>query len=101
MDLNRLTEKAQAALQEAQNRATRHQHQAVDVEHLALALLEQEQGLVPRLFEKCKVSPDLLRAKLEDELGRVPRVTGDTNMGGGVYVTQRLNPLLVKAHDEA
>jgi ATP-dependent Clp protease ATP-binding subunit ClpB len=39
-------------LQEAQNNATRNQHQSVDVEHLMLALLEQEGGLVPRLFEK-------------------------------------------------
>jgi len=101
MDLNKLTEKAQAALQEAQNIATRHQHQAVDVEHLALALMQQEQGLVPRLFEKSKVAPDLLVAKLEEELNRVPRVTGDTDMGGGIHVTPRLNQLLVKAQDEA
>src|ERR1041385_6801567 len=101
MDLNKLTERAQAAFQEAQNIATRHQHQAIDVEHLALALLQQEQGLIPRLFEKCKVAPDLLQSKLEEELGRMPRVTGDTNMGCGVYVTQRLNQLLVKAQDEA
>jgi ATP-dependent Clp protease ATP-binding subunit ClpB len=101
MDLSKFTEKAQGALQEAQNIATRHEHQAVDVEHLALALLQQEQGLVPRLFEKCRVSPDLLQTKLEEELNRIPRVSGDTNMGGGVYVTQRLNQLLVKAQDEA
>ena len=77
MDLNKFTEKAQAALQEAQNVATRHQHQAVDVEHLALALLQQDQGLAPRLVEKCKVAPGLLVTKLEEELNRVPRVTGD------------------------
>ena len=49
MDLNKFTEKSQAALMEAQNIATRDQHQAVDIEHLLLALLEQEGGLVPRL----------------------------------------------------
>src|SRR5947207_11771201 len=41
MDLNKFTEKSQGALMEAQNIATRHQHQAVDVEHLMLALLQQ------------------------------------------------------------
>src|SRR3954471_11387545 len=101
MDLSKFTEKSQAALTEAQNLATRHQHQAVDVEHLLLALLEQEGGLVPRLFEKAKVSPDLLKAKLQEELNRIPRVSGDTTTGQGVYVTQRLNRLLVKAQDEA
>jgi len=101
MDLNKLTEKSQAALMEAQNIATRNQHQAVDVEHLLLALLEQEGGLVPRLFEKAKVAPDLLKAKVEEELNRIPRVSGSDMTGQGAYVTQRLNKLLVAAQDQA
>src|SRR2546429_9972095 len=68
MDLNKFTERSQAALMEAQNVATRNQHQAEDVEHLMLAMLEQEGGLVPRLFEKVKIAPDLLKAKVEEEL---------------------------------
>jgi len=101
MDLNKFTEKSQAALAAAQTLATRRQHQAVDVEHLALALLEQEEGLVPRLFERIQTAPDLLRARIEEELGKLPRVRGDTTTGQGVYVTQRLNQLLVRAQDEA
>ena len=101
MDLNKFTEKSQAALQEAQNLATRHQHQTVDVEHLALALLGQEGGLVPRLFEKAKVSPELLRTKIEEELARLPRVSGDGVAEQGLAITQRLNKLLVNAQDEA
>src|SRR6059058_1123986 len=101
MDLNKFTEKSQAALMEAQNIATRNQHQAVDVEHLLLSLLEQEGGLVARLLEKAKVAPDLLKAKIEEELSRIPRVSGTDMAGQGVYVTQRLNKLLVKALDEA
>src|SRR3989442_13300429 len=101
MDLNKFTERSQAALMEAQNVATRNQHQAVDVEHLMLALLEQEGGLVPRLFEKAKVAPDLLKAKVEEELNRVPRVSGTDTTGQGVHVTQRMNKVLVKAQDEA
>jgi ATP-dependent Clp protease ATP-binding subunit ClpB len=101
MDLSKFTEKSQSALMEAQNIATRNQHQSVDVEHLMLSLLEQEAGLVPRLFEKAKVAPDLLRNEVEKELGRIPRVSGDSTTGQGLYVTQRLNKLLVKAQDEA
>jgi ATP-dependent Clp protease ATP-binding subunit ClpB len=101
MDLSKFTEKSQAALMEAQNIATRNQHQSVDVEHLMLSLLEQEAGLVPRLFEKAKVAPALLKNEVEKELGRIPRVSGDTTTGQGLYVTQRLNKLLVKAQDEA
>jgi ATP-dependent Clp protease ATP-binding subunit ClpB len=101
MDLNKFTEKAQEAITEAQNVATRNQHQAVDVEHVALALLEQEGGLISRLFEKAQASPSLLTAKIEEELGRIPRVSGDSTTGQGIYVTQRLNKMLVKAQDEA
>src|SRR6202045_1205828 len=101
MDLNKFTEKSQAALMEAQAIGTRHQQQAVDVEHLALALLEQEEGLVPRLLEKAGVSSDLVKKKLQEALDRIPRVSGDTMTGQGLYVTQRLNKLLVAAQDEA
>src|SRR6267142_1285860 len=101
MDLNKFTEKSQAALTEAQNIATRNQHQAVDVEHLLLSLLEQEGGLVPSLFEKAKAPPHLLKARMEEELNRIPRVSGTDMTGKGVYVTQRINKLLVKAQDEA
>jgi len=81
MDLNNFTEKSREALTEAQNIGTRLQHQAVDVEHLMLALLEQKGGLVRSLFEKAKVAPDLLETKVEEELGRMPRVSGDTTTG--------------------
>ena len=101
MDLSKLTEKSQAALMEAQNLAARHQHQAVDVEHLLAALLDQEGGLVPRLFEKAQVSPDLLRSKIENELERIPRVSGGDITNQGIHVTQRLNKLLAIAQDQA
>jgi ATP-dependent Clp protease ATP-binding subunit ClpB len=100
MDPNKLTQNAQAALMEAQTDATRRTHQAVDAEHLFLALLNQEGGLIPRLFEKVQVAPDLLRSKIETELGKIPRVVA-SSQNGGVYVTQRLNQLLVRAEDEA
>ncbi|NLH75212.1 MAG: ATP-dependent chaperone ClpB [Verrucomicrobia bacterium] len=101
MDLNKFTEKSQEALVEAQNIASRNQHQAADVEHLLMALLEQEGGLIPRLFEKARVSPELLKTKIEEELARIPRVSGGDTTAQGVYVTQRLNKLLVHALDHA
>jgi ATP-dependent Clp protease ATP-binding subunit ClpB len=101
MDLSKFTEKAQQALQEAQSIANRSQHQAVDVEHVALGLLQQENGLAPRLFEMMQVPVDVLRARLEGELARLPQVSGDTSAAPGLYVTARLNKLLTKAQDEA
>ncbi|MBI4661381.1 MAG: ATP-dependent chaperone ClpB [Verrucomicrobia bacterium] len=101
MDLNKLTEKAQEALRDAQNIAVRLQHPSVDVEHLAVALMNQADGLVPRLIEKCKISPDLFRTKLTDELEHFPKVSGDSGTTPHIYITQRLNRLFVQAQDEA
>ena len=99
--MEKLTEKSQAALMEAQNIATRNGHQAVDVEHLLLALLEQENGLVPRLFEKAKVAPDLVTGKVQEELDRMPKVSSSDPSQQGLYVTQRMNKLAVTAQDHA
>ncbi|GAA3139354.1 hypothetical protein GCM10020255_015450 [Rhodococcus baikonurensis] len=52
MDTGSLTEKSREALQEAQNVATRMGHTEVDGEHLLLALVDQQDGLVPRLLEQ-------------------------------------------------
>ena len=52
MDLNRLTQKSQEALHDAQTKALRFGHQEVDGEHLLLALLEQTEGLVPPLLAR-------------------------------------------------
>ena len=50
MDLSKFTQKSQEAVAEAQNVAIKHGHQQIDAEHLLLALVRQEQGLVPRLL---------------------------------------------------
>ncbi|MDR2463606.1 MAG: ATP-dependent chaperone ClpB [Verrucomicrobiales bacterium] len=101
MDLNKFTEKAQLGLAEAQQVAAKLGHQNVDVEHLLLALTTQENGLVPRLVEKCQMSVELLLSKLERELARVPKLSQSHGTPQGVYVTQRLNSLMTKARDEA
>ena len=101
MDLNRLTQKSQEAVAAAQSLGARHGHQEVDVEHLALALVEQEDGLVPRLLERMQVNPEPLRAALAREVERRPRVSGSGVEAGKIYVTQRLQQVLVRAEDEA
>ena len=52
MDINKLTQKSQEALQAAQNLAISYGHQSIGTEHMALALLEQDQGLIPVILEK-------------------------------------------------
>jgi ATP-dependent Clp protease ATP-binding subunit ClpB len=97
MDINRLTQKSQEALQDAQSRAASYGHTEVDGEHLLLALLDQPDGLVPRLVD----DPESLRSDVESELSRRPKVTGPGAEPGKVYVTQRLARLLDAAEREA
>ena len=99
MDPNKFTEKAQAAVAEAQAVAARLQHQSVDAEHLLSALLAQEGGLAARLFERAGAAPAELSRALDKELEKLPAVTGSGQSSG--YVTQRFNQLLVRAQDEA
>ncbi|MGQ9656021.1 MAG: Clp protease N-terminal domain-containing protein, partial [Thermodesulfobacteriota bacterium] len=101
MDIQRFTVKSQEALQAAQTKAVRYNHLEVDGEHLLMALLEQHEGLVPRLLQRMEVPLEQLRAQVEADLDRRPRVTGPGAEPGKVYITQRLNKLLVKAEDEA
>jgi ATP-dependent Clp protease ATP-binding subunit ClpB len=101
VDLNRLTQKSQEALHDAQTKALRFGHTEVDGEHLLLALLDQPEGLVPRLLLQANADPDTLRQQLEDELSHRPRVSGPGAAPGQVYVTQRLSRLLEAAEREA
>ena len=73
MDMNRLTLKSQEAMHEAQNRAVQYGHVEVDAEHLLDALLNQEQGLVPRLIERMDVPLEPLMLAVDRELKRRPR----------------------------
>ncbi|MGW6646285.1 ATP-dependent chaperone ClpB [Streptomyces iakyrus] len=101
MDMNRLTQKSQEALQEAQTAAVRMGQTEVDGEHLLLALLDQEDGLIPRLLQQAGREPEELRAAVREELSRRPKVTGPGAAPGQVFVTQRLSRLLDAAEREA
>jgi ATP-dependent Clp protease ATP-binding subunit ClpB len=101
MDINRFTQKSQEALQSAQTLAVRHGHVEVDGEHLLLALLEQDNGLVPRLVARLDLEPQALVQAVREELQKRPAVSGPGVEPGKVFVTQRFSALLVKAEDEA
>ncbi|TDU91195.1 ATP-dependent Clp protease ATP-binding subunit ClpB [Kribbella voronezhensis] len=101
MDMNRLTQKSQEALHDAQTKALRFGHSQIDGEHLLLALLDQPDGLAPRLLAQAGADPDGLRDRLEQELSRRPKVSGPGAEPGQVLVTQRLSRLLDAADREA
>jgi ATP-dependent Clp protease ATP-binding subunit ClpB len=100
MDLNQLTQKAQEAFQSAQTRALRLGHVEVDVEHLAVALLEQPEGLFPRLLRRMEVDVDAVHRDLEAELERRPRQSGGAVEAGKMYVSRRAIDLFERAEKE-
>ncbi|MGH8872908.1 MAG: ATP-dependent chaperone ClpB [Acidimicrobiia bacterium] len=101
MDLNRLTERSQQALSEAQMLAVRLGHTEVDGEHLLLALLTQPEGLVPRLVSQAGGDPARLVDDMETDLGTRPSVSGPGLSPGEIRITQRLARLLDTAEQEA
>jgi ATP-dependent Clp protease ATP-binding subunit ClpB len=101
MDPNRLTLKTQEALHDAQTKALRRGHTDVDTDHLLLALLEQPDGLVPRLLTRADLDTGALRADLERALESRPRVSGPGAANGQVSVTRDLSQLLDDAEREA
>ena len=101
MDMNRLTQKSQEALAQAQNIAITHGHNEVDGEHLLLALLEQSEGLVPRLMHKMDVPVRELTDAVKEELSRRPRVSGPGIEPGKIAISQRLFKALIEAEKEA
>src|SRR6266851_4672396 len=101
MNINRYTEKLQEALGRAQNAAVAAHHQAVDIEHLAAAFLEDEEGLGASILKIAGADLNKVRAQLKDELRRIPSVSGSGADAGQTYVTQRLNRVLTRAEQEA
>jgi ATP-dependent Clp protease ATP-binding subunit ClpB len=101
MDFNKLTQKSQEAIAAAQDLALRFGHQEVSREHLFLALLRQENGLIPRLLERMDIPEKPLAEGLEAELRRRPRVVSGGLEAGKIYLTQDLSRLLAEAQDEA
>jgi ATP-dependent Clp protease ATP-binding subunit ClpB len=101
MDINRFTEKAQEGLAAAQRLASRFSNQQVDVEHVLLALLDQQQGLAPAILDKASVPVEPLKLRVQRELEKLPKVSSPTGATDQVYVTGRLNRLLGEAEDEA
>ena len=92
MDFDKFTEKAQSAIVDCQNYAISEGHQQLDGEHLHLALVKQDQGLIGRLLDYMEIPKADIIAQLEATLSRLPKV-----QGGQLYASQRFNQLLMQA----
>ncbi len=99
MNFERFTDKAQEAVVGAQQLAIKKDHQQVDGEHLHMALLNQEDGLIPKLIHLCGVDAGMVKKDLEQHLDKLPAVYGSG--AEQVYASRRFNQILMKAEDEA
>jgi ATP-dependent Clp protease ATP-binding subunit ClpB len=98
MRLDKFTVKAQEAVQEAQSMADRLGHQEILPEHVLAALLDQEEGIIRPLLQKLGADPRALRADVQRELDRLPKVQGAS---GQLYVSGRLRKAMDRAWEEA
>jgi ATP-dependent Clp protease ATP-binding subunit ClpB len=98
MQLERYTQKAQAALLDAQRMAEDRHHNAIEPQHVLLALVRQADGVVPAILTQIAGSPDMLRTDLERELESMPQVRGQTQQIG---LSRATSDLLADAEKRA
>ncbi|KXY76253.1 MULTISPECIES: ATP-dependent chaperone ClpB [Bacillus] len=101
MDLDQFTMKMQEAIMSAQSLAVSHHHQEVDTVHLLFTLLEEQDGLAVRIFQKMNVDIEALKQGAENLIKKKPSVTGSGAEAGKLYITGALQQLLVRAGKEA
>ncbi len=98
MKQDRFTEQAQEAIQTSQQMAMQYKHSQWDVEHILLALLIQQQGLVGEILKELKVNIETIRNKVEETLDNTPKVAYQR---GQIYATPRIAQVMQKADEEA
>ena len=99
MDIEKMTVRVQKSLNDAYNEAVKHHNQQVDVIHLFSALVNQEDGLIPNIFEKMNVSVAALKSTIEEELGKVPQIYGEGISSQGVTASRKIEEVLIKADE--
>src|SRR4051812_20824959 len=97
MRTDRFTTKSREALADAQREAERRGNPELYPEHVLLALLKQDGGVVPALVQKAGLDPRTLTTDVERALEKFPKVTG----GAEPVLSRRLRDLLQKGEDEA
>jgi ATP-dependent Clp protease ATP-binding subunit ClpB len=99
MRLDKLTIKAQEAVQQAQQIAEQNQNLQIDVEHLLAALLAQTEGVTGPLLQKLGVNVGQLAQQVNAEIAKMPKVSGAAEVGSGL--TPRMRAVINSAFDEA
>jgi ATP-dependent Clp protease ATP-binding subunit ClpB len=101
MDLNRMTERLQNGILDAQSLAIKSNHQEVDEPHLFLTLLHQEDSLLKAFLEKASIQNESVVKALQTALHKKPQVLGSGVEQGKLYITSKLQKLFVSAEEFA
>jgi ATP-dependent Clp protease ATP-binding subunit ClpB len=101
MNVERMTQRVQEALNQAYQRALREHHSQTTPLHLLAALLEQPEGLVPAIVQSAGAVPRELQRRVEEQLGQLPRLSGANADQAQVTIAPELSRLLARADDEA
>lgn len=94
MNIEKYTQKMQGAILDSQNLATSYGHQQLEIAHVHYAIISDSDGLIPKLLEAMNVDVRALKADLEKNLEKMPKVSGGN---GQVYMSPELNSVLIKA----
>ncbi|MCH4073000.1 ATP-dependent chaperone ClpB [Pseudoramibacter sp.] len=97
MDMNAFTKKSLEAVKQAEMIASHHQHQQIESDHLMLALLTQEGGLVPRIMSRLNQPVNDMVREIEQEIDKRPSVSGPGTQQGQIYVSPEVNQILNEA----
>ncbi|KUK46618.1 MAG: ATP-dependent Clp protease ATP-binding subunit [Anaerolinea thermophila] len=101
MRFDRFTERAQEAAQKAAEIIQRYGHNQIDTEHILLALIEQEQGVVGQLLEIMSVDAQMLKNKLDIMLKESPKASIFGGGAGQIFITPRVKRVIEVANQEA
>ena len=101
MNMEKLTQKSREVIQAANSLAIENQNQQIEQVHLLSALLEQNGGLIPQLFEKMGVAVENVQIQLKSAIDALPAVTGSGRKADEVYITQDVDRALREAEKEA
>lgn len=97
MNISKFTQKSIEAVQDAEKLATDYGNQQITEEHFLLALMQQEEGLIPKLFQKMDIDVNYFTNDATMMVQNLPKVSG----GGQQYVDRYLNDVLLHGEDEA
>jgi ATP-dependent Clp protease ATP-binding subunit ClpC len=101
MRFDRFTERAQDAAQRAAEIIQRYGHNQIDTEHLLLALLEQPDGVIPKILEKLSVNVEMLSQRLDSVLRGSPKASIYGQGTGQIFITPRVKRVIDLANEEA